>query len=263
METIRIFIFSDAGYASLRGMKSVESVIVLGGQKRQRDGSIVCLRSPLDCYSRQISRVCRSAIAAEAVASANGIELGLWHHAIITELISGKIIDLRPRGEDPFPLCTPFLAPPSETLSCNMDDWPRSTNCVFKGQYREFLANGNAILACNVHGNKMDDVKLYREGVSGQVVPECRHPQKERIEAYTFLKVIALSDCANIFTAVANWQPRSVGKLTSLPLCFIRDVARSINFSFSDAAYNMADTSAKPGCNRHFPSCFATPGDLY
>ena len=79
-----------------------------------REGSPICAGSPLDFYAREISRVCRSTISAEAIASANGIELGLRRHAI-TELISGKVIDLRPRGEGPFPRRAPFLDP--STLS--------------------------------------------------------------------------------------------------------------------------------------------------
>ena len=70
-----------------------------------------------------------------------------------------------------------------------------------------------------------------------------------------FLKVIALSDCANIFSAVANWQPRSVDKLTAISLCFIRDVVQRITFSFLDAVYNLADTSTKQGGKRHLFFC--------
>ena len=111
--------------------------------------------------------------------------------------------------------------------------------------------------------SKVDDAKLFNGGAkksievdsSGQVdvntlvVPEYQRPQLGQIEDYLFLKVIALSDCANIFTAVANWQPMPVDKLTAISLSFIRGVAHGITFSFLDAAFNVADTITKQGSN--------------
>ena len=97
LRQLGLFVFSDAGFASLRGSKSIEAAIAIGWKDISRGGSIICSGSPLGFYNRKISRVCRPTIAAEAVATANGIELCLWHHNIPTELISGKVIDLRHR----------------------------------------------------------------------------------------------------------------------------------------------------------------------
>ena len=103
--------------------------------------------------------------------------------------------------------------------------------------------NGRALLTCGAHDQQVEAGELYRNDTPILLYSDCKRPQKDQIGDYTFLKVVDLPDCANIFTDVENWPPRSVGKLTSLSLCFIRDVLRSINFSFLGDAYNVADTS--------------------
>ena len=52
-------------------------------------------------------------------------------HSILTELMGGKVIDLRPREEDPFPLCTPFRAPSMPSTSTAKMANPRNLSCVF------------------------------------------------------------------------------------------------------------------------------------
>ena len=209
------------------------------------------------------------------MALANAIEVGLWHHSILTEITTGEFIDLRPNNEDTFPLCTPFRAhraldlPTSErcdsaeagatTLMCSVE-------CQFEPRVVLFAEQGKAELHCIEHSCSIDGGPIYaaseRSGLilitqndarkeNVRVLPELVHPNLAEREAMTLLKVVALSDCANIFSAVSNWQPRSVDKLTNLSLCFIRDLSQQINFSFLDAEYNLADTSTKYSGNRH------------
>ena len=65
------------------------------------------------------------------------------------------------------------------------------------------------------------------------------------------LKVAALSDFANVYSAVSNWQPRSVDRLENLPLCFVRDLSHRVNYTFLAAEFDIADTSTKTLGGRH------------
>ena len=287
--SIRLFVFSDAGYGTLRGSRSVEAAIIVAGKEISRDGSIVCRGSSLDFYSRKIGRVVRSTIAAEAVALANAIEVGLWHHAILTEIITGEFIDLRPNNEDTFPLCTPFRAhragdlsssETTESVEAGANTWLCSSECQFEPKVGLFYEQGKAELLCVSHSCCIDGGPIYvcRPGhecpnpaerscaaesdsllfpvhqtwlENVLVQSELEHPNLAKREAMTLLKVVALSDCANVFSAVSNWQPRSIDKLTNLSLCFIRDLSQQIHFSFLDAEFNLADTSTKNVGNKH------------
>ena len=143
--TLRLFCFTDAGYASLRDRKSIETAIFIFGKEVSRDGSIQCVGSPIDFYSRKIGRCVRSTIAAEAVSAANGIEVVLWHHSVIFEMISGETVDGRPNTEDTFPLCTPFAQ--AETISLC------STECVYGANLERFEQSGETVLTCKYHGS--------------------------------------------------------------------------------------------------------------
>ena len=88
LESLRIFAFIDAGLGALRDSKSIEAAIVIVCTEVSLGGSIACLGSALGSYSRKISRVARSTIAAESVASANAIEVGSRHHDILTEIVT-------------------------------------------------------------------------------------------------------------------------------------------------------------------------------
>ena len=283
--SIRLFIFSDAGCATLQGRRSVEAEIVIAGREITRDGSIVCRGTALDFYSRKIGRVVRSTIAAEAVALANAIEVGLWHHAILTEIVTGEFVDLRPNREDTFPLRTPFRAYRDRESSSQEVDGVESlganttqcsAECRFGPRVDLFSERGTAELLCSAHSCRIDGGPIYacqsgcvesscsaeadlclfpvhQQKWLGNVraQPELAHPNLSEKEAMTLMKVVALSDCANIFSAVSNWQPRSIDKLTNLSLWFIRDLSQQIHFSFLDAEFNVADTSTKNVGNKH------------
>ena len=74
---------------------------------------------------------------------------------------------------------------------------------------------------------------------------EICHPELNRITTQSDLKIIGLCDCANVFAAVSNWQPRSQDKLTMISLSFIRDHLQIVNFSFLDAYHNISDAGSK------------------
>ena len=332
--SLRLFSFTDAGFASLRDRKSIETAIFLFGKEVRRDGSIQCIGSPIDFYSRKIGRCVRSTISAESVAAANGIEVVLWLHSVIYEIVTGKIVDGRPNTEDTFPLCTPFKQ--AEVINeC-------SGGCNFHVNVERFLKDEKAVLQCVFHGTtisggsiyeKMKPTVIKEEGVNWDPVgsgvqdlhgfgktpqilsetdesdtnpssygpdreekqsvlmqegivesdrnpstksmnevvstnpfrkPELHsrlaeepvltkalipHPEQVQISCLTDLKIIGLCDCANVFAAVSNWQPRSQDKLTMISLSFIRDHLQIVNFSFLDAYHNISDAGSKDGGN--------------
>ena len=270
--------FTDAGFSTLNYARSAEATIVVAGKEMTRDGSIVCKGSPIDFYSREIGRVVRSTIAAEACASANGIEVGLWHHAMLTELCTGVTVDLRPKQGDTSPLRNPFVAYRTPEAQQQLSATSSATenecswiSCKFAPLCSEFLSSGSAAVVCAEHGTKINGGVIYQcapQESLAQLNPgqedgepklpsvdflseaDCIRPETRQWAPMTLIKVIALSDCANVFAAVSNLQPRSVDKLTNLSLRFIRDLSQQIHFSFLDAIYNIADTSTKISGNR-------------
>ena len=97
---IRIFVRCGAGFSTLPGQQSIESRIIVAGRENSRDGRIKCMGSPIDYYVKQIARFVRSTIEAESAAAGNASELGIWHLASLSELISGRTFDYRLQTED-------------------------------------------------------------------------------------------------------------------------------------------------------------------
>ena len=117
-------------------------------------------------------------------------------------------------------------------------------NCVYSARFDLLECHHIARLECSIHGEAMSGGSVYREeGVeSGRIRI---HPELEPWAPLSLIQVIALSDCANLFSAVGNLQPRATDRLTSLSLCFTRGLAQQIHFSFLEAIYNLAGSITK------------------
>ena len=243
---LRIFTFSDAGFASLRGERSVEADLVLRGREIRRDGSISCRGTTIDPYARCISRCVRSTMAAESVACANSIEVGLRHRALLTEIPFGIFVDSRPLIIDPFRLNKPFELPVDNALITTdgsvevetEDDWiidrdlfALTSECQWYNRQTHEWVSGGAI-----YQKRESNVKP--EG------PDAKNLLKRA--KYT-IQVIALTDSANVYTAEITQQPRTVDKLTNITLSFIRDLASTVHCSFLDANFNHSDAGIKHG----------------
>ena len=68
---------------------------------------------------------------------------------------------------------------------------------------------GKAVLQCTDRKRKMDAGDVYRAESDSLLAPEYCHPEEEKIADLLFLKVIALSDCANI---LRRWKTGSLGR---------------------------------------------------
>ena len=225
------------------------------GREVGRDGSIRCVGSPIDFYPRKTGRCVRATLASDAVAAENGIEVALRHHSAITEISSGLVIDLRPNASGPIPLRAPFsgkgyVLRPGEIFLLGKRNATESGNvcrkqeCGFHANASLFSQREIAPLFFPQHSTTMSGGAVYH-ATGEDVAPAIAHPECKPCPT-TMVKVIALSDSANVFAAVSKWQPTSTDKFTAISLALIRDIVRHIDFSFLDACFDIADGPTKP-----------------
>ena len=263
---IRLFVFGDAGFCTLPGQKSIESCIIVAGREQSRDGRIKCLGSPIDYYTKKISRCVRSTVAAESAAARNALELGMWHQASLSELIFGRTFDYRLQTEDALPLCNPFK-PFCPTTHINLvlcaqcserNDFDSSSSLEvhacpklsWSPIVNSYLSSGSAVLRCDTRSQSMSGGDIYRVKESENRERRlCMHPDRSSIADKSPMKVIGLTDSANAFSAISNIQPKSVDKLTKISLAFLRDISAEAHMSFIDAPFNIADAGTKVNAN--------------
>ena len=87
------------------------------------------------------------------MSAANGIEVVLWLHSVLYEIITGTVVDGRPNTEDTFPLCTPFKQPDLIT-EC-------SDACKFDVNVARYLNDECAFLQCGYHGTQISGGSIY------------------------------------------------------------------------------------------------------
>ena len=54
-----------------------------------------------------------------------------------------------------------------------------------------------------------------------------------------------LTDCSNIFSSLAAYQPRVTDKATKILIYYLRDNMTRVAFTFIDAGWNIADIGTK------------------
>ena len=240
---MRIFATSDAGYASLPGGKSIESGLLIMCIEISRGGTISCEGSAVGTFPRRISRCARPNLAAEATAVAHTVELALWQRTAVGEIIFGILIDNQPVDLDPLSMCNPFdpwMGRQEETTmeSCCWADSQISHNCFFEtGECKiQDWSDGRIYSDGEVYKKRTDDLNdNVRLGKSNRATEQ--------------LEIIALDDCANVFTSAVSLQPRTRGKLAKITLSFIRDLVGSVHFSYLGAHFNISDFGTKHGGN--------------
>ena len=249
MSGLRIFTFSDAGFASIRGEKSVEASLILCGKEVSRDGSIRCMGSIIDSYARCISRCVRSTLAAESVACANSIEDGLWHRTLIMEVLYGVFVDSRPSIGDPFCLNNPFDLPPDDIQICEEDVSETQNDDQWSIDHELFMSTQECKLVNRDRNKWLDGGAIYQQS-NGNIKPDLKTSMNVSKYASIMIQIISLTDSANVYTSAITLQPRTVDKLTKITLSFIRDLVSTVHFSFLDAHFNPADAGTKHGGNR-------------
>ena len=235
---IRAFAFSDAGYAAMRGGRSVESSVIICGGEVSRDGTTRCLGSTIDTYTRRISRCARSTLAAEAVACANTVGLSIWHRACVTELLLGCVIDTGDPPTNPFALRNPFREDDEiesgETLP-ELDSNGAIDHKVCLGTQTPQFYNRDT-------QGLISDGAIYETDL---VKPDGPMRNDLSVTNRFDVQIIALVDAANVYIATISQQPRTVDKLTKITPPFIRDLSAAVAFSFLDSHYSIADSGTK------------------
>ena len=204
--------------------------MILRGREISRDGAIKCMGSIIDSYSRCISRCVRSTLAAEAVACANAIETGIWHRTLITEILFGVFVDSRPSVLGPFSLNNPFDIEKEDVLHAASESSERNETWMIDRE--RFVETAECCFAHRSSNDILPGGYIYMHEGSN---PKPVGPNKEVESKYArfAIQVIALTDCANVYTSAITQQPRTVGKLAKITLSFIRDLADSVHFRFS------------------------------
>ena len=73
-----LFLFTDAGYASLEESKSIRALIIIFGMMSDGNSIMTCRGWLLSSSSGEISQVARSSLAAEAMSLSGGVDFLQW-----------------------------------------------------------------------------------------------------------------------------------------------------------------------------------------
>ena len=103
-----IFLFTDAGFGSLKDGESTKSGLIILGKAGRHQEVVECHGWLIANNACKISRVARSSLAAEVMAIADGIDLVQWYRVHWYEILFAEFIPQILHPTDQLPLQTPF-----------------------------------------------------------------------------------------------------------------------------------------------------------
>ena len=208
---LQLLVFSDAGYNSLPRSSSMECYYVRLGKPIRRGGAITCAAHPIHWAARKIKRCVRSSLAAEAVALATALDNAMWFQAVYYELWNGKFLYTPFNALRPMPLITPFKV-------ARIDDQKSTTETVY------------LTLQCKeCRAIEKLTIEEMSEGYNSMFFQESDKDADKPVH------ILALTDCANAYSATFASNHRGGDKLTRLHLCFIRGGLHIYNISYLSA----------------------------
>ena len=120
---VQYFVFVDASYAALPDLSSIESVVVILGKVKSRDGDIMAVGNIIDFRSKKIRRVCKSSLAAESIALSNGCDLSMWLRMLTIEMCTGLFLREIVDAENGYSAVSPFgYAPGNQEIEMELQD---------------------------------------------------------------------------------------------------------------------------------------------
>lgn len=112
IQSLRLFTFSDCGFGTLRGSRSVESMMAVLAKPIRRDGDILPAGHLISCGTNKISRTSRSTLATETCELANAAALGVRNQCLLIDVYLPFAPKLHIGMSGPLPSNHPFLPPP-------------------------------------------------------------------------------------------------------------------------------------------------------
>ena len=251
----------------------MEAQLVILGKPLKRDGDISLIGHAIDFGCRKISRTTRSTISGEAVALASAIDSAIFTQSMLVEIFCGLAPSLHINETDPYPSTTPFQPSP---------DLVSLRKRIVEGSSSAFVGRVPSIEEWDRGGKTKSNMTLLLSSDSGGkvLVSGCRKCQCKTIfavgtlsrkfseitavppanEPFNYFRLVSLTDCANIYSAVLSLNPKSACKLTKINLSFVRDCMNFGVLSFIDASTNLSDVGTKTSGNLKILSTFFRTG---
>ena len=258
LKELKLFSFSDCGFATLHLHRSVESHLIIVGKPLKRDGDISLIGHAIDFGCREIPRTTRSTISGDAVALANAIDSGIFAQSMLVEIFCGIVPSLHINDTDPYPLTTPFQPSPDLVLlrqrivegssssfigrAPSIEEWGRGGKAKSNMTIPLSSEQGDNILVSGCR--KWHCKTIFFVGTLSRNFSEIAAVKPEN-GPFNYFRLVSLTDCANIYSAVLSLNPKSVCKLTKINLSFARGCVNSGALSFIDASTNLSDVGTK------------------
>ena len=240
----KIISFTDAGFASLEGSRSIEGTFLVLGQVLARDGIIKCIGHLLGHRCAKIHRVCKSSLAAEAHAAVAACDQALWIQMPLIEIATGNYDIRRYCPPTDYPLQNPFSpAPTDDQVQADIKRQLPKNIAIADQKMCGFnvaptTKSPLADIGKNTHG--------YNDGRPNRILFE----------------PILLIDSRSLFTAILRIQPRSDDKCAKITPKHLRDLQTLLRISYIDAPANLADTETKHAGSLDILARFMTTGQF-
>ena len=207
-------------------------------------------------------RATRSTISGEAVALANAIDSGIFAQSMLVEIFCGIVPSLHINDTDPYPLTTPFQPSPDLVLLRqrivegsssafigrvpSIEEWDRGGKAKSNMTILLSSEQGDNVLVSGCR--KCHCKTIFSVGTLSRNFSEITAAKPEN-DSFNYFRLVSLTDCANIYSAVLSLNPKSVCKLTKINLSFVRDCVNFGVLSFIDASTNLSDVGTKNSGN--------------
>ena len=224
----RPVVFTDAGFGTLSGSRSIEGPVAILSEMMSRGGAITCQGVMLAHRFAKIQRTCKSSLAAECRAALTAADQALWLQTRRREIFTGKY-DVQhdsPASESPRP--DPFGKAPTDVeaiLKLLANNHKRSvylSHCV-----RCDVSRPSSALIYEAAPNRTKQIAT-----------------PEKAPALVFRPLVQ-TDCCSPFSSILRIQPRSTNKCAMWMLDNLRDLALLLEISPTDNSCNLGDVETK------------------
>ena len=224
---LQIFLFVDAGYASLPGQCSIEAMVMVVGKINSRNGDMLACGSVLDFMAKKIYRVCKSSLAAECIGISNGADIGLRTRVLGVEILTGVFLREVVDSKNSYSVTSPFGFAPG------LSD--------VKTEVQSLLRTGEDNPVCPVSAPPLEcsaEEILQEKTIRDKLFAF----DKEQLGV---LKLLMLTDSANAYSSLVSGFPHTVEKSMRVILSYTRNLLTVMCISFIDKDYNLADCGTK------------------
>ena len=214
------FHFCDASFGSLRGAGSIESVFVILGRVRSRNGDLSCSGCFIDSSARKISRFCRISLAAESMSLSNSEDLCIWIRALTLEMMLGVFLKELVDPGASFKLLTSF------------GDAPSLEEVLREVQTETLKVDKIVDLRSDSPAPQPLPMSLFNQTLAQCMVEHWR-------------RLLLMTDSYNCYSSILSGSPKNTEKSINAQLSYVRDISTSLALTFIGKNYNLSDFSTK------------------